>query len=62
MPGCEARRTQDGMACARCRLRWDRDDSAPACPLTFHASPPLQPEPFVSALAPDFFFKVPKQR
>lgn len=48
---CQARPTQDGMACARCGIRWDRDD-ARECALV--EAPPLVPE-FVSALAPDFF-------
>ena len=31
---CQARQTQDGHACARCGIRWDRDDDAPPCPRT----------------------------
>lgn len=40
MTTCQARSTQDGYRCDRCRVSWDRDDSAPPCPIE---SPPLQP-------------------
>jgi hypothetical protein len=55
---CTARPTQDGHACARCRIRWDRDDETPPCPRLVEA-PSLVPgrDPFVSALAPDYFRK-----
>jgi hypothetical protein len=50
---CQARPTREGTECARCRIRWDRDDVAPPCPLIVLEAP-LVPD-FVSALAPDFF-------
>lgn len=34
---CLARREQDQMRCARCRLAWDLDDpEPPVCPNTIH--------------------------
>lgn len=39
MTTCQARSTQDGMACAVCRIRWDRDDCCP-CPMLVQDAPP----------------------
>lgn len=43
---CQARRQSDEMYCARCRLRWDVNDSDPphCARLPVVASPPLAPE------------------
>lgn len=50
---CQARSTQDGFACAACKVRWDRDDARECARVE---APPLAPEPpapyYVSALAP----------
>jgi hypothetical protein len=47
---CQARPTQDGMVCAVCRIRWDRDDER-ECPRMAQD----EPVPYRSALAPARF-------
>lgn len=55
---CQARPTQDGHACARCGIRWDRDDDAPPCPRQVatrgHDESLERSNRYVSALAPPF--------
>lgn len=54
---CQARTTQDGHACQRCRLAWDRDDEAPPCPRQVatrsHDESLTRSNEYVSALAPE---------
>jgi hypothetical protein len=55
-PICRAVKQASGeMRCALCRLAWDADDQA-VCGKK-QESPPLVPEPFVSALAPALTFR-----
>lgn len=57
---CQARTQSDGtIRCIPCRRLWDADDMT-GCVLDVPESPPTapdKPEPFVSALAPDYFRK-----
>jgi hypothetical protein len=54
MTTCHARPTQDGHKCDTCRIHWDRDDECP-CPRIAQDAPSIQPDRFISALAPDLF-------
>lgn len=59
---CQARPTQDGYRCAKCRICWDRDDEAPMCPRQVatraHDEDLERSNKYVSALAPDFMLTI----
>jgi hypothetical protein len=58
---CPIRRTQDGYACDRCKVRWDRDDTQPPCVATRSADESLHERlPYASGLP--LHFNVDNQR
>lgn len=56
---CQARTQSDGtIRCIPCRRLWDADDTREcAVEVESPRTAPDKPEPFVSALAPDYFRK-----